>query len=115
MEPGPFPCPLGSVDIVSQREVSERHLQTRHPEEEASFLLESSKRVRVQEKSSSRGMKAILVLLAAVFCTLFIQGRAGLFDHSNVVKLDSSTFNEKVSKTSRSAQCLKLFYFSFMF
>ncbi|BDA40934.1 probable thioredoxin domain-containing protein 5 [Coccomyxa sp. Obi] len=42
-------------------------------------------------------MKGSSVLIAAVFCTLFIQGRAGLFDHSNVVKLDSSTFNEKVA------------------
>ena len=48
-------------------------------------------------------MKAISVLIAAVFCTLIIQGRAGLFDHSNVVKLDSSTFKEKVSKISESA------------
>lgn len=53
-------------------------------------------------------MKAISLLIAAVFCTLFIQGRAGLFDHSNVVKLDSSTFNEKVNNVLESAQCMEI-------
>lgn len=41
-------------------------------------------------------MKCFSVLLVAVFCTLFCSGMAGMFDHSNVVKLDSTTFKEKV-------------------
>lgn len=41
-------------------------------------------------------MKIASVVLIAVFCTLVCSGSAGLFDHSNVIKLDSSTFKEKV-------------------